>query len=195
MWVRHADRIGPWHFDEDEPSYEREMTKTMKRNFVYAVGATISLLLAACSKDSPEVTKETVTNAPAKEAVRIEWIKAPAGEDAASVVKRELERAQIDRKRLLVYVGAKWCEPCTRFHDAAEAGQLDGVFPNVRLVEFDLDVDGERLARAGYASKMIPLFAIPTENGTGSGKQIEGSIKGEGAVLNLQNRLKPLLEP
>jgi hypothetical protein len=53
---------------------------------------------------------------------------------------------------------------------------------------------GERLVRAGYASKMIPLFAIPTENGTGSGKQIEGSIKGEGAVVNLQNRLKPLLE-
>jgi hypothetical protein len=129
-----------------------------------------------------------------KETARIEWIKAPAGEDAASVVKREIERAHIDKKRILVYVGATWCEPCTRFHDAAEAGQLDGVFPNLRLVEFDLDADGERLVRAGYASKMIPLFAIPTENGTGSGKQIEGSIKGEGAVVNLQNRLKPLLE-
>lgn len=166
----------------------------MNGNFVYAIVVISALILTACSKDSPEVTKEPATSTPTKESARIEWIKAPAGEDAASVVKRELERAQIDKKRLLVYVGATWCEPCKRFHDAAEAGQLDGVFPNLRLVEFDLDVDSERLSRAGYASKMIPLFAIPTENGTGSGKQIEGSVKGEAAVMNLRNRLKPLLE-
>jgi len=166
----------------------------MTQRFVIAIVAAFLLMSAGCSKDTPEVTKEPATNAPMKESARIEWIKAPAGEDAASIVKRELERAQIDKKRLLVYVGATWCEPCKRFHDAAEAGQLDGVFPNLRLVEFDLDVDGDRLARAGYASKMIPLFAIPTENGTGSGKQIEGSVKGEAAVMNLQNRLKPLLE-
>lgn len=171
------------------------MTKSNEQQRRHFVAATVLLLLAGCSKDTPEVTKEPATNTPVKEVARIEWIKAPAGEDAATVVKRELERAQIDKKRLLVYVGATWCEPCKRFHDAAEAGQLDGVFPNLRLVEFDLDVDGERLARAGYASKMIPLFAVPTENGMGSGKQIEGSIKGEGAVLNLQSRLKPLLEP
>jgi thiol-disulfide isomerase/thioredoxin len=165
----------------------------MAQRFLFAIVA--ALMWAGCSKDTPEVMKEPVTIAPTKESARIEWIKAPAGEDAASVVKRELERAHIDKKRLLVYVGATWCEPCKRFHDAAQAGQLDGVFPNLRLLEFDLDVDGERLARAGYASKMIPLFAIPTENGTGSGKQIEGSVKGEAAVMNLQNRLKPLLEP
>jgi thiol-disulfide isomerase/thioredoxin len=166
----------------------------MNGNSLYTLAATLSLLLAACSNDPPAVTKEPAAQTPTKEAARIEWIKAPAGEDAASVVKRELERARNDKKRLLVYVGATWCEPCKRFHEAAEAGKIDGIFPNLRLVEFDLDVDGERLARAGYASKMIPLFAIPTENGTGSGKQIEGSIKGEGAVMNLQNRLKPLLD-
>jgi thiol-disulfide isomerase/thioredoxin len=166
----------------------------MNRWFVFAIMAAFSSTSTACSKDTPEVTKDPAVQAPTKEAARIEWIKAPVGEDAATVIKRDLERAHVDKKRLLVYVGATWCEPCKRFHDAAEAGQLDGVFPNLRLVEFDLDVDGERLARAGYASKMIPLFAIPTENGTGSGKQIEGSIKGEGAVMNLQNRLKPLLD-
>lgn len=166
----------------------------MMHRFVRILLPTFVLTIVACSKDAPEVVKEPAgAKASAKETARIEWIKAPAGEDVATAVKRELERAQADKKRLLVYVGATWCEPCKRFHDAAEAGQLDGVFPNLRLMEFDLDVDGDRLARAGYASKMIPLFAIPTENGTGSGKQIEGSIKGEGAVLNLQNRLQPLL--
>ena len=161
---------------------------------VHAIAAAIVLISAACSKEEPEVSKEPAATLQTKESARIEWIKAPPGEDAASVVKRELARAHADKKTLLVYVGATWCEPCTRFHDAAVRGELDGVFPNVRLVEFDLDVDAERLARAGYASKMIPLFAIPTENGKGSGKQIEGSIKGEGAVTNLKNRLKPLLD-
>ncbi len=154
----------------------------------------ITLTLSACSKETPEVTKEPATAAKPQRSARIEWIKAPPGEDVGAVVKRELERALVDKKTLLVYVGAKWCEPCTRFHHAAERGDLDGVFIDVRLVEFDLDVDAERLAVAGYQSKMIPLFAIPNENGTGSGKQIEGSIKGEAAVMNLRNRLEPLLK-
>lgn len=166
----------------------------MARQWMKVLAVASWLALSACSKETPAVTNEPAANASAKETARIEWIKAPSGEDAATVVKRELERAHADKKSLLVYVGATWCEPCKRFHDAAESGQLDGVFPNLRLLEFDLDVDGERLARAGYASKMIPLFAVPTENGTGSGKQIEGSIKGEAAVENLRSRLKPLLE-
>lgn len=155
------------------------------------------LVLLGCSKDAPEVTKDPVaaSSSTTKGSPRIEWIKASAGEDAATVVKRELERAQADKKRLVVYVGATWCEPCKRFHDAAESGQLDGVFPNLRLLEFDLDVDGERLAAAGYASKMIPLFVVPTENGRGSDNRIEGSVKGEAAVMNLRTRLQPLLEP
>jgi thiol-disulfide isomerase/thioredoxin len=167
---------------------------TEKRPFAKIIAFVSLVLCAACSKDPPEPAQEPPAAPVSKESPRIEWIQAPAGEDAASVVKRELERAHNDKKRLLVYVGAPWCEPCKRFHDAAEAGQLDGVFPNLRLVEFNLDVDADRLNRAGYASKMIPLFAIPTENGTGSGKQIEGSVKGEAAVQNLRSRLKPLLD-
>ena len=166
----------------------------MRARIVQWLIAISLVILTACSKDPPEPTKEPAAASAPKESARIEWIKAPAGEDAATVVKRELERAHTDKKRLLVYVGATWCEPCKRFHDAAENGQLDGVFPNLRLVEFDLDVDADRLARAGYSSKMIPLFAIPTESGTGSGKQIEGSVKGEAAVQNLRSRLQPLLD-
>ncbi len=177
--------------------FDAQLNPQRKQTWPLAI---VLLILASCSKDAPEVTKEpanasTATNSTAKGSPRIEWIKAPAGEDAATVVKRELERAQVDKKRLLVYVGATWCEPCKRFHDAAESGQLDGVFPNLRMIEFDLDVDGERLAAAGYASKMIPLFAVPAEDGRGTDKRIEGSIKGEGAVMNLRTRLEPLLAP
>ena len=48
-----------------------------------------------------------------------------------------------------MYVGAPWCEPCRRFHEAVTKGLLDEQFGDLRFVEFDLDKDGERLQAAG----------------------------------------------
>src|SRR6185503_11571108 len=124
----------------------------------------------------------------------VEILPAPENEDVPTAVQRELSRARADGRDMLVYVGAAWCEPCQYFHDAAAAGQLDAIFPTLRLLEFDLDRDRERLDRAGYGSKMIPLFALPRPDGTGSGEQIEGSIKGPGAVGEITPKLRGLLE-
>jgi hypothetical protein len=140
-------------------------------------------LVAACSKEEPAV---------AQAAAPVEIIKT-TGADVAETVRREVVRAKADKRELLVYVGAAWCEPCQYFHNAAAAGELDGTFPGLRLVEFDLDRDREALQRAGYGSKMIPLFALPREDGSGSGEQIEGSIKGPEAVAQITPRLKALL--
>jgi thiol:disulfide interchange protein len=124
---------------------------------------------------------------------RVEIIAAPENEELPATVKRELDRARADGRELLVYVGATWCEPCQYFHKAAAAGELDAVFPGLRLLEFDLDRDRERLKQAGYGSRMIPLFAVPRADGTGSGQQIEGSIKGPGAVDEITPKLRGLL--
>lgn len=140
-------------------------------------------LLAACSKEEP------VKSEPA---APVEIIKT-TGADVAETVRREVVRAKADKRDLLVYVGATWCEPCQYFHNAAAAGELNATFPGLRLVEFDLDRDREALQRAGYGSTMIPLFALPREDGSGSGEQIEGSIKGPGAVAQIAPRLKELL--
>ena len=40
---------------------------------------------------------------------------------------------------------------------------------------------------------MIPLFALPGADGRASGKQIEGSVKGEAAVGEISPRLAALL--
>lgn len=162
------------------------------------VAACISALVIACAACSNEqsttgAAPQTKDGARAKAPARIEWIKAPAEGDAADVVQRELTRAKADGRALLVYVGAEWCEPCERFHRAAEAGELDAEFPGLRLIEFDLDRDRERLTQAGYASKMIPLFEVPRADGTGSGERIEGSVKGDAAIRYIADRLRPLL--
>ncbi len=148
-----------------------------------------SLAGAACSKEEPVRPEPPAAKPPV---VPVEIVKT-TGDDVAETVRREVVRAKADKRDLLVYVGAKWCEPCQYFHNAAAAGQLDATFPGLRLVEFDLDRDKEALERAGYSSRMIPLFALPRDDGSGSGEQIEGSIKGPGAVQQITPRLKELL--
>jgi len=157
----------------------------------------ISLLAAPSCRDeaptppiAPESGARPTSTAPGG---RVEWIAAPEGEDVATVVRRELEKARKDGRDLLVYVGAVWCEPCQRFHHAAEKGELDAAFPRLRVLEFDLDRDAERLAAAGYTSRLIPLFVSPNEDGKASDRRIEGSVKGEAAVMNIAGRLRGIL--
>jgi thiol-disulfide isomerase/thioredoxin len=95
--------------------------------------------------------------------------------------------------RVVVYVGATWCEPCQRFHHALEAGELDEALRGVRFIEYDSDVAKPELEAAGYRSRLIPLFALPAEDGRASGRQQEGSIKGDGAVGNILPRLQGML--
>jgi hypothetical protein len=127
-------------------------------------------------------------------AAHLEWVPAKGG-DVAPLVLAEQARARQDGRQLLIYVGATWCEPCQRFHRAAAAGTLDADFGHLRLLEFDLDRDSERLATAGYVSQLIPLFAAPGPDGRSSGRQMEGSIKGDGAVAQIVPRLNALLVP
>jgi len=149
-----------------------------------ALVMTVGLAISACSRTespAPAVTTHMrVTPAPASGAV-------------AAIVRDALSGAAAEKRTLVVYVGADWCEPCQKFHRAAEGGELDTVFPSLTMLEFDLDRDAKRLAAAGYVSKYIPLFALPTQDGTASGKQIEGVTKGEGAVAYIAPRLKRLL--
>jgi thiol-disulfide isomerase/thioredoxin len=96
--------------------------------------------------------------------------------------------------KTVVYVGASWCEPCQRFHDALRAGQLDAEFSGVRFIEYDLDRAKPELVADGYQSRLIPLFVLPEPDGRASARKLEGSIKGESAVQgNLVPRLRELL--
>lgn len=120
------------------------------------------------------------------------FIHAGAGEIPTLVLAARQELAA--GEELIVYVGAHWCEPCQYFHTAVDEGQLDAVFPGLRLLEFDLDEDRERLAEAGYASRMIPLFAVPGPDGRAGPRRMQGGIKGPGAVEHIRPRLSALLE-
>jgi thiol-disulfide isomerase/thioredoxin len=109
------------------------------------------------------------------------------------VVARHRQQAEAAGEDVLVYVGATWCEPCQRFHEAVERGELDDRLAGVRFVEYDADRDRDRLAAAGYDGRLIPRFAVPDEDGRFGGRKIEGGIKGEGAVEHIVNRLGPLV--
>ncbi len=136
-----------------------------------------------------------VAKPPAMAAQKVELIElSPSEEPLTRIVMREQKRAAIDGRDLFIYVGAEWCEPCTRFHQAVQRGELDGVFPTLRLLELDRDRDEARLAAAGCITRMIPLFARPTSEGKCDlARSIAGSIKGPGAVANITPRLRRLL--
>jgi len=125
---------------------------------------------------------------------RIELVAAPASGDVAGYVRSEQLRADRDGRSLLVYVSAHWCEPCRAFQDAASRGDLDAEFGRLRLLKFDLDRDQARLADAGYASEMIPLFVVPEPSGRGGPRRHAGAIKGEGAVDFLRAPLHGLID-
>ena len=151
--------------------------------------AMIALVIAACQSSDrapppPAPTKLELVDAPAT----------PAGSTSRRSIAQEYARAEHDGKRLVVYIGATWCEPCQQFHAAAAAGKLDAVFgSSLRLLVFDNDRDAEALDAAGYRSQLIPLFVLPRPDGRSSGKQIEGSIKGADAVKQISPRLEALL--
>jgi len=109
------------------------------------------------------------------------------------LVREAKAKAEAEQRRLLVYVGATWCEPCQVFHRAVEAGKLDAELANVRFLEFDSDKDARKLDLAGYGGAMIPRFALPGSDGRGTDAKIEGGVKGEAAVGHIMGRLKDLL--
>jgi hypothetical protein len=175
------------------------------------VGLAIELLVSTTScrmsddppkkDDSPTAAQATAAPtqdqpAPTASAPRIgnfpRFIDAPAAGDVPDAVIAEQAQLQ-EQGHLLVYVGATWCEPCQRFHEAVNAGKLDSDLQGFRFLAFDMDRDRDRLMKAGYISKFIPLFVVPSADGRSSGKQIEGSIVGPGSPQQITPRLLALL--
>jgi len=110
-------------------------------------------------------------------------------------VQQQVEEADATGMQVLVYVGASWCEPCQRFHKALASGELDEALAGTKFLAFDVDHDRAELRSAGYASKYIPLFAVPDQSGHASELSIEGSIKGDSSVReDLVPRLLALLD-
>ena len=145
-------------------------------------------ITTAAEKPSPQPSAA----ATARPANAPKFVDAPAAGEVPDVVIAQQALMQ-EQGHLLVYVGATWCEPCQRFHEAVNAGKLDSDLPGFTFLAFDMDRDRERLVRAAYTSHFIPLFVIPGADGRSSGKQIEGSVVGPGSPQQITPRLLALV--
>ncbi|NUP13501.1 MAG: thioredoxin family protein [Polyangiaceae bacterium] len=166
----------------------------MKRGLV---AISLSIILAACT-GTPEPTPESARANPSATATlaKPEFVRAPAGTTSgAQWVTSEMAKAKADGTKLVIYVGATWCEPCQVFHRAVTEGKLDRDLAGVRFLEFDHDEHEAFLSDADMRceSKLIPLFARPTEQGTCGTARTEGGIKGEGAVGYILPKLQAIL--
>lgn len=160
----------------------------------YSIGLAVCLGSACVGKaDAPpnpghEGRSETSSLA---HKARPSFVKAPEGDVTVAL---QTAMAAARDLRVVAYVGAEWCEPCTRFHRAVEAGELDAQLSGVQFVEFDSDHDRERLSAAGYDGRLIPRFVVPAVDGTPSGRRTEGGVKGAEAVPHIMARLQALLD-
>ncbi|MBS1117908.1 MAG: hypothetical protein H6Q90_136 [Deltaproteobacteria bacterium] len=131
---------------------------------------------------------------PAPPRGKLELNLAPRTGDLSAFIAGEVAHAKQTGKHVVVYVGADWCEPCRKFHEAARSGQLDAELGDLRLVELDLDRDQARLEAAGYQSVFVPLFAVPREDGHASGTQTDGVRKSAGGMVEqLVPRIRALI--
>jgi thiol-disulfide isomerase/thioredoxin len=155
--------------------------------------AVTALAFGCKTEPPPEARPEPSAGLVVQGEGHVEIVPGPNEGSVKAAVQAEVTRARERGRQLVVYVGAHWCEPCMRFHHAAEEKKLDARFPRLTLLEFDLDRDRDRLEEAGYKSRMIPLFTLPNPDGSASGEHIEGSVKGDGAVDEISPRLAALL--
>ena len=151
---------------------------------VATCAVTLALALVSTSGCTP---KSEHKNVPAADLVL-----APAG-DVKDAVFTAMIDAKKEGRRLIVYVGASWCEPCEVFLGALREGGLPPSLADLRVLKFDSDVDADRLSRAGYGGQMIPRFVAPNEDGTGSARRFEGAIKGPEAIGSIVPRLEAIL--
>lgn len=132
------------------------------------------------------------TPKPASKSSEPQIVVAQAGA-VQEVVQGAMARAKTEGRRLVVYVGASWCEPCHVFLDGVSAGKLPATLSDIVILKFDNDADDARLAKANYGGQMIPRFVLPGADGTGSEFRFEGSVKGDAAMGNIVPRLEALL--
>lgn len=157
------------------------------------------LALASIACDAPSAVRELTPSASTPGSAtsassRPLLVAAPTSLPDGRAFVREQAAAHPDR-RVFVYVGATWCEPCVRFHDAVVRGELDRDLPNTLFVELDLDQHEQALGPNDLAceGKLVPRFARAEPDGSCGPRRAEGAIKGEGAVGVIVPRLKALL--
>lgn len=140
------------------------------------------LAASACKVSSPPL--------PVDPQATVRFVSPDPGEVAPGLVRR---MAAAKDRRLMVYVSATWCEPCQRFHQAVDRGELTGKLGRLDLVAFDAEPDAERLLMSGYESRMIPAFTVPGPDGRATTLHTEGAVAGDAAVSELVGRISELL--
>lgn len=166
----------------------------MKRTRTRMALAALLTQLVGCVGAPYEAPPAAAAARTATGVTKPEFVAVAAVDTAVDAMVRDAKaKADAESRRLVVYVGATWCEPCQRFHDAVERGELDVALAGVRFLEFDADRHGAALDAAGYGGELIPRFAVPGADGRGSDAKIEGSVKGEAAVAQIMRRLEKLL--
>jgi thiol-disulfide isomerase/thioredoxin len=163
---------------KDAPSAVRPTAASATATSATAASATATATSAASAAADP-----------AKSHAKVVVVEAAEDMDALSQIRTERLKAKTQGRVLVVYVGAKWCEPCRKFKQEIHSGALDGRLSAVTLLAFDADKDQDRLATVGYTFRFIPYVALPGADGQAVDSQ-EARGKGAAAWRELLGKLE-----
>ena len=148
------------------------VTGAASLTFAFALGCNTPPSTSVITERAPESAGSAVapragpaSAEPSSESGRLEIVEATEDSDAVSLIRSKRLEAKARSRVLIVYVGAKWCEPCRRFKAEVASGRLDERLGKTTLLAFDADRDTDRLGAAGYSFKFIPFVALPRADG------------------------------
>jgi hypothetical protein len=140
---------------------------------------------AVATSGTTATTTATTGTKPTSDA-KLRVVKPPPDAELASFLRTERLRAKAESRVLVVYAGAKWCDPCKHFHALLDSGRLDAKLSRTTLVELDVDQDTERLSAAGYKYRFIPYFAVAGADGHPEKEmQVTGKDVGDDTIAEL----------
>jgi len=163
------------------------------RVFAAAVAIASALFVSACcrgtSHESPTGTAAGTEGA--SDGTQAWQAVSSAAGTLEAQVQKNVAAASAQHLRPIVYIGAKWCDPCRAIHRYQSDARMRDAFSGTYVIELDLDDwKEEDLKAMGYRAGAIPVFIAVDTTGHASGPTIDGGAWGDNIPENMAPPLK-----
>jgi thiol-disulfide isomerase/thioredoxin len=114
----------------------------------------------------------------------------PSQGDLTTLLAAEAKKAKAQSKKPFVEIGADWCGPCKELEASMTDARMIDAFEGTYQIKLDQDAWEKQLKAAKLDSSAIPVFFELAEDGTPTGRKIDGGAWAENIPVNMAPPLK-----